>query len=153
MAAAYGRVLRGGDLVAAVTVTVADYFKAYTGHPEITPAIEANADKLLDAVNALLEECIANGWIPRVNPATGTLISGSQNGGFRPQACPIGAPTSSHKTGEGVDIADVGDKLDSMVDDAMLERNGLYREHPDDTPNWCHLTTRAPRSQRRTFKP
>ena len=136
-----------------MTVTQEDYFKAYAGHPEITDTIRINAAGLLTAVNALLEECIANGWIPRVNPATGTLISGQQNGGFRPQACPVGAPTSSHKTGEGVDIADVGDRLDSMIDDEMLERHGLYRESPEDTQNWVHLSTRAPRSGRRTFKP
>jgi len=136
-----------------MTIATQDYFKAYAGHAEITPAIEANADNLLEKVNALLEECIANGWIPRVNPATGTLISGQMNGGFRPQACPVGAPTSSHKTGEGVDIADVGNALDGMIDDDMLERHGLYRESPEDTQNWVHLSTRAPRSGRRTFKP
>ena len=84
-----------------MSVTADDYFAAYAGHPEITPAIETNADLLLGKVNALLEECIANGWTPRVNPATGTLISGQQNGGWRPSDCPIGSPQSSHKTGRG----------------------------------------------------
>lgn len=136
-----------------MTITTADYFRAYSGHPEITPEIEANADKLLVAVNALLEECIGLGWVPHVNPATGTLISGQDNGGWRPRACPIGAPSSSHKQGRGVDVADADESLDSLIDDDMLERHGLYRESPDATPHWCHLTDRAPKSGRRTFVP
>ena len=45
------------------------------------------------------------------------------------------------------------DTLDALITDGMLEFHGLYREHPDDTVNWCHLTDRAPKSGRRTFKP
>lgn len=134
-------------------LTSSDYFRAYADHAEITPAIEANADKLLASVNALLEECVANGWVPRVNPATGTLISGQDNGGWRPPECPIGAPASSHKRGRGIDVADGDGALDSLLTDAMLETHGLYREHPDATAGWCHLTDRAPGSGRRTFKP
>jgi hypothetical protein len=29
----------------------------------------------------------------------------------------------------------------------------LYREDPGSTPGWVHLTTRAPKSGRRTFIP
>lgn len=136
-----------------MTITQDDYFAAYANHAEITPAIADNADKLLAAVNALLEECIANGWVPRVNPTTGTLISGQQNGGWRPSDCPIGAATSSHKTGRGVDVADGNGSLDALLTDGMLEAHGLYREHPDATSGWCHLTDRAPKSGRRTFWP
>lgn len=136
-----------------VTITQEDYFRAYHGHPEITDTILINAAGLLAAVNALLEECVANGWIPRVNPATGTLISGQDNGGWRPSDCPIGAPTSSHKTGRGVDIADGNGELDALITDGMLEFHGLYRESPEATSGWCHLTDRAPKSGRRTFWP
>lgn len=130
-----------------------DYFKAYPSHPEVTGEIHENAVALLEKVNALLEECKANGWSPRINPVTGTLISGNMNGGWRPSWCPVGAPTSSHKTGRGVDIADGNGRLDAMITDAMLERHGLYREHPDATSGWAHLTDRAPKSGKRTFWP
>jgi len=136
-----------------MTISAADYFCAYADHAEITPAIHENAEELLRKVNALLEECVANGWVPRVNPATGTLISGQQNGGWRPSDCPIGAPTSSHKTGRGVDVADGNGELDTLLTDGMLEAHGLYREAPDATSGWCHLTDRAPKSGRRTFFP
>ena len=134
-------------------ITAADYFAAYAGHDEITPAIEANADELLRRVNSLLEACIMLGWSPMVNPSTGTLISGQKNGGWRPQACPIGAPNSSHKQGAGVDVADGSGKLDTLITDDLLAEYDLFRESPEATPGWVHLTTRAPKSGRRTFYP
>jgi len=134
-------------------ITVADYFKAYEGHPEITPEIEGNAAALLEKVNLLLDECESNGWVPRINPVTGTYISGQDNGGWRPPECPEGAATSSHKVGRGVDMADGNGRLDLMITDGVLVRHGLYREHPDATGGWCHLTDRAPKSGKRTFWP
>ena len=134
-------------------ITQEDYFKAYAGHDGITDEIRINAAGLLTSVNELLEACILLGWSPRANPATGTLISGQKNGGWRPPECKIGAPSSSHKQGRGVDVADASNELDALITDDLLAAHGLYREHPDDTPNWCHLTDRAPKSGRRTFKP
>lgn len=136
-----------------MTITQEDYFRAYAEHAALTEEIRINAAGLLTKVNALLEECIAQGWVPRVNPATGTLISGQDNGGWRPPECTIGAASSSHKQGRGVDVADADDSLDGLIDDALLERHGLYRESPDATRHWCHLTDRAPKSGRRTFLP
>lgn len=136
-----------------MTITAQDYFRAYADHPAITDAIRANADKLLEKVNALLEECVGNGWEPKINPATGTLISGQNNGGWRPPECPIGAPSSSHKQGRGIDIADADGSLDEMITDGMLEFHGLYREAPGATSGWTHLSDRAPPSGRRTFWP
>lgn len=134
-------------------LTQEDYFAAYSGHPDITDEIRINCGELLVKVNALLEDCISLGWKPLVNPATGTLISGTKNGGWRPPESHVGAPDSSHKKGSGVDVADGDGTLDRLIDDELLEKHGLYREHPDDTLGWSHLTTRAPRSGRRTFKP
>lgn len=136
-----------------MTITAEHYFKAYADHPEITDEIRANAETLLGRVNLLLDECVSMGWEPLINPATRTYISGKQNGGWRPSDCPIGAPNSSHKTGSGVDVADGDGELDAMITDELLSRHGLYREHPESTPGWCHLTTRAPKSGRRTFYP
>ena len=142
-----------------MTITAEHYFKAYADHPEITDEIRANADTLLGRVDLLLDECVSMGWEPHINPATGTYISGQQNGGWRPSTCKEGAPDSSHKEGSGIDVYDHMNELDDMIDDEMLKRHGLYREHPSATVNkkipggWCHLTTRAPKSGRRTFYP
>jgi len=136
-----------------MTISTYDYFKAYPEHPEITGEIHENALELLRKVNALLDDCIAQGWQPRANPATGTLISGQNNGGWRPPECTVGAQTSSHKEGRGVDIADGNAALEAMVTPDLLEKHGLYKEHPHATKGWVHLTDRAPKSGNRVFWP
>lgn len=134
-------------------ITASDYFRAYANHPAITDEISSNADTLIGRVNLFLDECQSLGWEPKINPSTGTYISGQDNGGWRPPECPIGAPSSSHKQGQGVDIADADGSLDALVTDELLARHGLYREHPEATLTWCHLTTRPPKSGKRTFFP
>lgn len=133
-----------------ISVSVEDYFRR---HKPSAARHVPNARLLLAAVTPLVEAARAAGVDIKMNPATGTLVSGQTWGGYRTQACPIGAPASAHKTGEAVDIYDPVNMLDSWLDDAKLEKYGLYREHPDATPGWCHLTTRAPKSGRRTFVP
>jgi hypothetical protein len=128
-------------------ILAADYFGEHKGY---APEHLANAMKLLGLVNELLAACPFE--LP-VNPHTDCLVSGQRFGGWRPPSCVIGAPNSAHKTGEAVDVHDPGDRLDAWLTDELLKKHDLYREHPDATHGWCHLTTRAPRSGRRTFKP
>lgn len=116
-------------------------------------AIGGSAKNLLDQVNALLEGAEAAGVKLHVDPDTGCYVSGNGRGGFRLQDCPEGARLSSHKTAQGIDISDPKGALDAWITDAILEKHGLYREHPDYTIGWCHLTTRAPGSKRRSFIP
>lgn len=134
------------------SITLAEYFGSYNGHSDITPEIRAHAAVLLTRVNALLEVARTAGVLLEINPATGSLISGSTNGGYRPRRCPVGARYSSHKEGMGVDVYDPhnGD-LENWITDEILEEFGLYREHPSQTKEWVHFTTREPGSKRRTF--
>jgi hypothetical protein len=134
-------------------ISLEDYFRAYADHPEITPEIEHAAARMLDKVNALLTTALAEGVPLRVNPATGTLVSGQDNGGWRPRACPIGAPKSNHKIGRAVDVYDPDGALDAWLDDERLMAFGLAREHPEATERWCHLQDVLPKSGRRTFWP
>lgn len=142
-------------------ITIEEYFGPWINHADATVAKRENAQALLGRVNSLLLEAVGAGVEVETNPATHSHVSGQAYGGFRPQACPQGAPDSSHKTGEGVDVFDPIDALDDWIShfdtenggNTKLEECGLYREHPDDTRRWCHLTTRAPKSKRRTFKP
>jgi hypothetical protein len=131
-------------------ITIRDYFGSHGGY--ITRDVQ-NAKNLLAHIHPLLDAAAKAGVIPPMNPKTGTQISGEKWGGWRTQACPIGAPNSAHKTGEAIDIYDPENKLDAWLTDERLEKYDLYREHPEDTLGWCHLSTRAPRSGRRTFKP
>lgn len=134
-------------------ITLEELFGPWFQHPDATLERRGNADRLLKKVNRLLESAELFGIIPPVNQKTGSQISGDTLGGFRPQDAAQGSPGSSHKQGRGVDIYDPQNVLDDWLDDEILEEHGLYREHADSTPRWCHLTDRAPASGKRTFNP
>lgn len=147
-------------------ITVEEYF----GKPHTQEQLAA-AVNLLERVAALgnqAADAAAFHW--PVDRDTGCCISGSTgsdgDGGFRTPSSRTGAPESSHRIakpgeGAGVDVFDPSDLLDAWLDqfedgaggNSKLAEHGLYREHPDDTPGWCHLTTRAPASGHRTFHP
>jgi len=134
-------------------ITLTDYFNIKPATAEQSFA----AVDLLKAVNELLEEyCADTGRELMRNTKTGNLISGSRNGdgGFRLSDSKTGVALSSHKEGRGIDIFDgISGRLDLWITDAILEEFDLYREDPGSTPGWVHLTTRAPKSGRRTFIP
>lgn len=134
-------------------ITLADYFGPWLDCRDATDERRENAQQLLEMVNPLLDAAAQAGVLLPINPSTGSQVSGATYGGFRPKSCPQGAEHSSHKDGEGVDVYDPQNQLDAWLTDEILDAYGLYREHPDATHTWCHLTTRAPRSGRRTFKP
>ncbi|MFD1121820.1 hypothetical protein ACFQ2T_04845 [Methylophilus flavus] len=134
-------------------ITIEQYVGKWSENEDWTEVRQAYAAQLLIQVNKLLEAAKKAGIELKNNPNTDSLISGTQYGGFRPQSCPIGAAGSSHKQGQAVDIFDPQNKLDGWINDAILTQYGLYREHPDATIRWCHLSTRAPKSGRRTFLP
>lgn len=134
-------------------ITLDDYFGKWLFCDDATAECKDNAALLLYRVNQLLDTAVADGVTLLSNPITNSQVSGSTYGGFRPQSCPQGAPTSSHKEGMGVDIYDPYGDLDKWLTDETLERFGLYREAPSTTDSWCHLTTRPPRSGHRTFFP
>ena len=131
-------------------ITLEDYFGKWIGHPDANVQRKIHAQALLECVNALLFEYPED--VP-VNPQTNSYVSGATYGGFRPQDCPQGAPNSSHKEGMAIDIYDPHGDRDKWLTDDILEEYGLYREHPDHTIHWCHLSIRAPGSGKRTFLP
>ena len=143
-------------------ITIEQYFQAKPHSPEH----DANAQHMLEAVNELIDEATHAGAFSRiVCPNTGSEISGSKggagDGGFRLSTATTGSPGSSHKEAKAVDVYDHSDRLDDWLDkfeegvgdNAKLKEYDLYREHPSATPGWCHLTTRPPKSGRRTFNP
>jgi hypothetical protein len=144
-------------------ITVEQYFG---GKPHLMAHTESCVT-LLFSVNNLLDEYEhATGYKVPVDPDTGSQISGSKggagDGGFRLSTATTGRTGSSHKDAQGVDVFDAENWLDDWLskydyDDGKgntkLEEYGLYREHPNATKGWCHLTTRAPGSGRRTFYP
>lgn len=66
-----------------------------------------------------------------------------------------GSRSSAHLSGEAVDLEDKDGKIDAAIsaDPSLLATYDLYREHPDYTIGWCHLSIRPTLSGRRTFVP
>ena len=137
----------------------------YFGHKPHGEDHEKAALDLLGRRNALRAEWMkATGKECPIDPDTGTEISGSRggngDGGFRLATATTGKQFSSHKEAKGVDDFDSENEFDIWLDqfetdggNTKLEEYGLYREHPSATITWCHLTTRAPGSGKRTFYP
>lgn len=130
----------------------------YFGGKPHTEAEDALATDLLMRVNILIADAVGAGAFTMLNdPDTGSQISGSKggsgDGGFRLPNATTGAPNSSHKQARAVDVYDPQGKLDAWITDEKLEVYGLYREAPEATFGWVHLTTRPPNSKKRTFTP
>lgn len=136
-------------------ISVEDYFGLWITHPDVTDEVMDNAVEFLSVVNDLLQTMIDTGCVLDINPKTKNYVSGETYGGFRPQDCPIGAATSSHKVGRGIDIYDPENELDGflMLHQSLLKDRGLHIENPSATPRWLHLTNRAPKSGLTVFMP
>lgn len=136
-------------------ITLDQYLGPYKGHPDFTKDREKNAIEWLRRINILLSHLAADGVPLRVNPKTGTLISGDGNGGFRPQLCPVGAKLSNHKEAKSGDLSDPTGIIDiwCLCNEKVLESIGLWLEHPLKTDGWCHAQTVAPGSGRRYYFP
>ena len=131
-------------------ITIEQYFRGRAHSPDQ----ETNALNLLSKVNPLLYEYTKQtGEEVQINKMTGNCISGLTEGGFRLPDCPQGAVHSSHKEARAVDVYDPYNHIDDWLTDAILEKFGLYREHPGSTEHWAHLTDKAPGSGHRTFLP
>lgn len=112
---------------------------------------QASANVLLQRVEALLydlgievgEEDLASGYRPgKYNVAAG------------------GSPNSAHTKCQAIDIKETSQReISSRITEALLEKHGLYMEHPDYTVEkafgkeayWVHLQTRP--TKKRIFIP
>ena len=132
-------------------ISLNEYAGAWLKSADFNDKRKSNAIELLKRVNLLLADY---GLVP-INPDTKSQVSGQLWGGFRTQACNIGAPNSAHKQGMAVDVFDPKALLSKWLTDnpEKLIKVNLYREHPSATLTWSHLTTRPPGSGKRTFYP
>lgn len=138
-------------------ITIDQYFGRYgAAHADFTQARQTNAAQLLPVVNAVVAMAVADGVPLVANPATGCLISGSGNGGARPQACPIGAPHSSHKECLAVDIYDPQRLFARwcLQNKERIRSAGVRgMEDPRWTPTWTHLQVVMVKSGNFVFVP
>ena len=128
------------------TITLAHYFMGRDAEhgTELTEPLRRNAEVMIARTNALLQRaCVAcavnSGWRPR---AVNAHVANA-------------SPRSRHLTCEAIDLADPDDRLDAwcMSHLGELEAIGLWLEHPDATPGWCHVQIVPPPSGRRVFEP
>ena len=136
-------------------ITVTQYVGPHKRSEDWTIARQINAQKLLAACLLLENDAIADGVEFHDNPATKSGVSGKTFGGFRPQACPQGAPNSNHKEGLAVDRYDPENKIDDwcMANLDKLEARGIWIEHPDATHGWSHWQSVPPKSGKRVYRP
>lgn len=109
-------------------------------HP-LTEELQANLDLLLIALNKL-----------RTAYGKPMVVTS----GYRPAAfnsAAGGAKKSAHMSCQAADFRDSSGELKKWCVDNihLLEEFGLYLEHPDHTPTWCHLQIRP--TKNRIFKP
>lgn len=129
-------------------ITRDDYFmgRDLTHPTDMTPDIERNAWRTRTLADALLARF---GETRRVNS------------GWRPPSINANTPgassTSLHMKGMAIDLEDADGRLDAWCASdfglAQLKDIGLWLEHPDYTPKWCHLQIIAPGSGNRIFRP
>jgi hypothetical protein len=127
-------------------ITLAQYFMGRDAEhgAELTESLRRNAGAMVARANMLLERA---------------GIACAVNSGWRPHAVnaqvPNASPRSRHLTCEAIDLADPDDRLDAWCVRHLevLEALGLWLEHPQATPGWCHLQIVPPRSGRRVFEP
>jgi hypothetical protein len=103
-------------------------------------------DDLLTRVNALFEEIglpceLRSGH--RMREKSLALIAA----GYR------AAVGGNHEKSLAVDVADNDGMGDHLIDDAILEQYGLWREDPAHTKSWVHLQSVPPKSGVRSFVP
>ena len=136
-------------------ISLEDYFGKWWGHADVTDSRIENAESLLDACADLEAIARMDGVEFPINPNTGTQVSGSEFGGFRPQSCRVGVPSSAHKEAEAVDRYDPTGDIDKwcMKNLSKLEACGIYIEHPSATEGWSHWSIRRPKSGNRVFYP
>lgn len=115
----------------------------------------ANAGRTVETANALLVLAKGGGVVMRPNHRTGMVRSG-----WRPpminETTPGAAKKSLHLTCEAIDLEDPQHELSVWCfhhADTVLRDLGLWLEHPDKTPTWCHVQLKPPLSNRRVFFP
>jgi len=139
-----------------MSITSAQYFLGKTP----APGHATNATWLLAAVNALLYEAAEDGaYDYDIDIDTNSQISGAHggrgDGGYRLPDSTTGAPSSTHREANAVDVYDPQRTLAAwcVANPDRLAAHGLWCEDFRWTPVWCHFQRVPPRSGKRIYIP
>lgn len=127
-------------------LTASGKYPSREKHPEVTKEVLDNAAKLLEKVNAFLNEL--------------GVEEAKVSSGFRPSSVnastPGAAKRSLHMQGRAIDLEDPSGELDKLISsrDDLKKKYGLWQESPAHTQNWAHIDDkdRGPRAEN-TFIP
>lgn len=139
----------------------------------LTAELRTNTDTLVFLLNGMCIDYerltadvrarpLNSGWRPApYNEELRQRYEDARALGFPHGIPPCPAVASKHITCQAADIRDEGNVLDRFFDspqgEGVLQKNMLWREHPDATPGWCHLQCVPPAGWRagmpRTFRP
>jgi uncharacterized protein YcbK (DUF882 family) len=121
--------------------------ETYFGRHEVSEDIQANAVRLLSAVNLFLADYQDS------HDAQIRMSSGYRSPEHNAKIG--GATSSNHMTGQAIDITDYDRNLAKycLEHPERLQTHGLYCEDLRATPSWVHFQTVPPRSGNRFFIP
>lgn len=119
-------------------ITIEDYFTSSgkypdrANSPELTTEVRDNAIKLLAKVNQALTDL----GVEKVEVSSGFRDSSTN------ASLSNSAKRSGHMRGLSIDFSDKDGKLDELSStdkgQDILEKHGIWQEHPSKTPNWKH---------------
>lgn len=114
-------------------------------HKEVTPELLDKAADYVTRLNAVCKELF--------------IKDPKFSSGFRPsdvnKKTPNASKKSGHMFGTAGDLEDKDGKIDHefLMNQKVLEKHGLYLEHPKHTEGWSHTQSHAPKSGNRVFIP
>lgn len=127
---------------------------------EYQVSFEHDALLLLDLVNQVIEAAVMQGVQTYTNE-TGDLC----RSGWRPPSynarVPKASKNSLHMVCKAIDVEDPQHGLSTFLFDdynrnknqSILVKVGVWCEHPNATPTWCHMQSLPPGSNNRFFFP
>ena len=138
-------------------ITLTQYFmgRDITHEHALGSDLRENARRTVAAANSLLLFAKGAGVVLKPGSDWGMVRSG-----WRPAAINAATPgasrTSLHMRCMAIDLEDVDHTLAVWCNanaSTVLRDLGLWLEHPDHTPTWCHVQTKPPGSGNRVFRP
>ncbi len=138
-------------------ITIEQYYmgrdRAYGN--ELTDEKRANAARWVKLINLLIPELQSAGILLHQHPQNKSPLSS----GWRPvkiNSITAGAAVhSKHTTCQAGDLYDPEGEIDewALAHPEVLERIGLWQEHPSATKGWAHFQSVPPKSGNRCFYP
>lgn len=122
-------------------ITMSDFLMGRSSIEDLPTEYAHNAAQMVSVANGLLMEF---GEFRKVN-----------SGYRRPEdnTAANGAKHSAHMTCEALDLEDKDGRLKKFCNEEILDKFGLFMEHPDVTPSWLHIQIRETKSGNRVFRP